>query len=71
MGYNRQFIGHWLSPGLRTLTDNLANLMGEAAGFLPLAIAVFGEVDPATCELNAHSQVAAPQPVPTRTRTIL
>ena len=25
-----------------TLTDNLTNLMGEAAGFLPLAIAVFG-----------------------------
>ena len=41
-----------------TLTDNLANLMGEAAGFLPLAIAVFGEVDGETCELNAGSQTS-------------
>ena len=41
-----------------TVTDNLANLMGEAAGFLPLAIAVFGEVDESTCELNAGSQTS-------------
>jgi hypothetical protein len=41
-----------------SITENLMNLMGEAAGSLPLAIAIFGKVDPATCELGAVSQAS-------------
>jgi len=39
-----------------SITDNVTNLAAEAAGFLPLAIAVFAEVDPTTCKLSLRAE---------------
>ena len=41
-----------------SMQDNAINLVAELSGFLPLVIAVYGAIDPATCELAAGLQNA-------------
>lgn len=40
------------------MQDNAINLIAGLSGFLPLVIAVYGPIDPATCELAAGLQNA-------------